>query len=135
MKTAVEMKRYQSQMRSAKRETPAEKRFRLRLESAGVSFKRQMILGFYILDFVVPGKMAIVEIDGSFHADRAEYDAARDEFCRGLGYTVFRIQNDDVDAFDLGKIDALPNYSEKTFRSSLGYANARRSDAIRKRRH
>ncbi|RWA64647.1 endonuclease domain-containing protein [Mesorhizobium sp.] len=64
----------------------------------GLSFRRQMPIAGYIVDFACPIKKLIVEIDGSQHA-RAEAsasDAARTAKLEALGWTVLRFWNDDV---------------------------------------
>jgi very-short-patch-repair endonuclease len=60
----------------------------------GFKFKRQFLMGRYIVDFVCVEQKLIVELDGPFHADRGAYDEARDAFLRGLGYRVLRFAND-----------------------------------------
>jgi very-short-patch-repair endonuclease len=64
----------------------------------GISFRRQLPIGAYIVDFACPEKMLIVEIDGSQHGDdvRAEADAARTRFLENAGWTVLRFWNHDV---------------------------------------
>ena len=64
----------------------------------GLSFRRQMPIEGYIVDFACPSKNIIVEVDGSQHADaqQAERDATRDGRLRSLGWTVLRFWNDDV---------------------------------------
>lgn len=63
--------------------------------SAGLVIERQVIFGYYILDFVVVEKLLVVEIDGESHAGPSQraYDAKRDKFCQQLGLTVLRIPN------------------------------------------
>jgi very-short-patch-repair endonuclease len=43
----------------------------------------------------------VVELDGPFHADRAEYDARRDGFLQSQGYRVLRFSNTQA-ADDIG---------------------------------
>ncbi len=62
----------------------------------GVKFRRQHAIGNYIVDFCAPRRKLIVELDGSGHLDREEYDARRTEFLESLGYKVLRIWNSDV---------------------------------------
>ena len=62
----------------------------LRGEQLGVKFRRQHPLGNYIADFACLDPKLIVELDGSQHADQAEYDARRDGFFREQGFTVLR---------------------------------------------
>ncbi|MBZ9851707.1 DUF559 domain-containing protein [Mesorhizobium sp. CA14] len=64
----------------------------------GLSFRRQMPIAGYIVDFACPDKKLIVEIDGSQHA-RAEVsasDTARTAKLEALGWTILRFWNDDV---------------------------------------
>ncbi len=64
----------------------------------GLSFRRQMPISGYIVDFACPSHRLIVEVDGSQHGDdvMAISDAARTEDLRSLGWTVLRFWNDDV---------------------------------------
>lgn len=64
----------------------------------GLSFRRQMPLAGYIVDFACPSHKLIVELDGSQHgADvAAARDAARTEKLSSLGWAVIRFWNDDV---------------------------------------
>lgn len=63
----------------------------------GLSFRRQMPVGSYIVDFACPEKKLIVEVDGSQHAaDVAEKDAFRTRALEDLGWTILRFWNDDV---------------------------------------
>ena len=58
----------------------------------GVQFRRQVVLGHrFIVDFVAPQVRLVVEVDGSYHAQRAAADARRDSKLRVLGYRVLRI--------------------------------------------
>ncbi len=56
--------------------------------SAHVSVKRQVVLGQYIADFVVPSRRLVIEVDGAQHARQRSADARRD---RALGYRVLRL--------------------------------------------
>lgn len=79
--------------------TPAEVKLWTRLRAHrldGVGFRRQHAIGNYITDFCAPGKMLIIELDGSQHLDQQEYDAARTEFLKSKGYRVLRFYNNDV---------------------------------------
>jgi len=57
----------------------------------GLDFDRQKIIGNYIADFYCANAQAVIEIDGSSHDGKEEYDAARDEYMKDLGLTVIRI--------------------------------------------
>ena len=57
----------------------------------GVSFRRQVPLGRFIVDFLAPKARLVVEVDGAYHHAGRKADARRDEALRRLGYTVLRI--------------------------------------------
>ena len=67
-----------------------------RKQFLGLDFDRQKIIGNYIVDFYCAEKDAVIEVDGSSHDDKAEYDAQRDAFLMGLGLTVIRLRDRDV---------------------------------------
>jgi len=54
---------------------------------------RQRTFGWYILDFVVIRKLAVIELDGSSHDDRAAHDSRRDAWITRNGLTVLRFAN------------------------------------------
>ncbi|WP_442578382.1 endonuclease domain-containing protein [Mesorhizobium sp. ASY16-5R] len=64
----------------------------------GLSFRRQMPIAGYIVDFACPSKKLIVEVDGSQHAEAgaAKADEMRTAKLQGLGWTVLRFWNDDL---------------------------------------
>jgi very-short-patch-repair endonuclease len=57
----------------------------------GVGFRRQIVIGRYIVDFVAPGRRVVVEVDGGYHARRRGADARRDRELAALGYRVLRL--------------------------------------------
>lgn len=131
MLKSKEIRKFSRQMK--KKPTKSELAFRKYLVSLGVDIKQQMILGFYILDFVIPSKMLIIEIDGKSHNESVVYDFLRDEFCRKCGFVVLRIPNEAVAKTSLTAIFSfLPDKTEKEFRSALGKANAQRGNRITK---
>jgi very-short-patch-repair endonuclease len=58
----------------------------------GVAFKRQVVIGRYIVDFCAPSIKLIVEVDGGYHRERAKADARRQRELEALGYTVVRVR-------------------------------------------
>jgi very-short-patch-repair endonuclease len=62
----------------------------------GLDFDRQKIIGNYIVDFYCAEKSVVIEIDGSSHDNKAEYDAVRDAYLKGLGLIVIRLIDGDV---------------------------------------
>jgi len=71
----------------------------------GLSFRRQMPINGYIVDFACPEHKLIIEVDGARHGDdhAVVYDAARTASLETLGWTVLRVWNDEV----LKDIDAI----------------------------
>ena len=63
---------------------------------AGFKFRRQRVIGPYIVDFICREARLIVELDGGQHASRADYDRRRDEYLGLLGFRVLRIWNNDL---------------------------------------
>lgn len=61
-----------------------------------IDFDRQRIIGNYIVDFYVKTLGLIVEINGSSHDDKQEYDAVKNAFLKNLGLKVFIINDWDV---------------------------------------
>ena len=61
-------------------------------------FRRQEIVGNYIIDFFCYESALAIELDGSQHYDEqiAEEDEARTQYLRSLGITVLRFSNLDV---------------------------------------
>ena len=62
----------------------------------GLDFDRQKIIGNYIVDFYCAEKNAVIEIDGSSHYGKEDYDKQRDDFLISLGLTVIHIGVADV---------------------------------------
>jgi len=62
----------------------------------GLDFDRQKIIGNYIVDFYCANCNLVIEVDGSSHDNKAEYDKERDEYLSSLGLTVIHIYDTDV---------------------------------------
>ena len=58
----------------------------------GVPFRRQAVLGRYIVDFLAPAARLVVEVDGGYHARRRHADGQRDVALARLGYRVLRLE-------------------------------------------
>lgn len=113
--------------------TKYEKIFLEKLKKFPIDYKTQVIVGFYIVDFIVPSRMICFEIDGLSHTKKKDYDEFRDNFLRNMGFNVIRINNEDAENYNLEWILGVPP-KERAFRSALGRANARRGTAIRYKR-
>lgn len=83
-----------------------------------IDFDRQRIIGNYIVDFYVKTLGLIIEIDGSSHDNKAEYDAKRQLYLENLGLKMYRITDIDVkknlgNAMRLLEVFIVREYGEK----------------------
>ncbi len=62
----------------------------------GMKFRRQQGIGPYVLDFYCPELRLCVELDGSSHDYKYEYDEQRTEFLQKQGIRVLRFSNEQV---------------------------------------
>ena len=65
----------------------------IRGERLGVSFRRQLPIGPYIVDFVAARERLIVEVDGGYHAQRGSADQRRQRWLEKQGYRVIRLSS------------------------------------------
>ena len=63
----------------------------LRSGQLGIPFRRQVVLGGYIADFVSAQARLVVEVDGKCHQFKCASDARRDRKLARLGYRVLRL--------------------------------------------
>jgi len=75
-----------------------------------IDFDRQRIIGNYIVDFYVKALGLVIEIDGSSHDDKVEYDAKRQAYLESFGLKVYRIADIDVKKNLSSVMIALENY-------------------------
>jgi leucyl-tRNA synthetase len=66
-------------------------------------FRRQHVIGNNIVDFVCLDKQLILEVDGKIHEKQIEYDKARTQELKSLGFEVMRFTNEEV----LADIDSV----------------------------
>jgi len=81
--------------------TPAEVRLWQRLHAGrlnGYHFRRQQVIGRFIVDFYCHQADLVVEVDGSVHLSQVEYDQARDRSLQERGLSVLRFTNQDVES-------------------------------------
>jgi len=62
----------------------------------GYKFRRQQVIGDYIVDFVNFEKKIIIEIDGGQHNIYKSRDTERDKRLKELGFKVIRFWDNDV---------------------------------------
>jgi len=75
----------------------------------GLDIDRQKIIGNYIVDFYVKQLGLVIEIDGSSHNDKYEYDLKRIEYLESLGLNIVRIDDLDVKK----NLESVVQYIEK----------------------
>lgn len=56
-------------------------------------FQEQAVIGRFIVDFLLPERMLILELDGSSHNEKEDYDARRDKELESWGFDVLHIPN------------------------------------------
>ena len=61
----------------------------------GLKFRRQKIIGPYIIDFICHERMLIIDLDGGQHLG-SNADLERDGWLKHRGFTVLRVWNHDV---------------------------------------
>ncbi len=61
-----------------------------------IDFDRQKIIGNYIVDFYCKSLGLVVEIDGSSHVDKEEYDEKRDAFLESYGLKVVHLFDNEI---------------------------------------
>ena len=80
--------------------TEAEKMLweRLRCYPRPLRFRRQHIIGDYIVDFVCLEKMLVVEVDGEYHStdEQKALDELRTEYLNSVDFSVVRFTNEQV---------------------------------------
>jgi very-short-patch-repair endonuclease len=84
----------------------------LRYKSLGVKFRRQAVIGRYIVDFVCFERRLIIEVDGGQHSQDRK-DIFRDDWLRSRGFVVLRFWNNEV----LGNLDGVFNRIEDHLKS------------------
>jgi very-short-patch-repair endonuclease len=71
----------------------------------GVLVKRQRPIYNFIVDFFIPELNLVIEIDGSSHLNKGDYDRYREDKLISLGYTLIRFSEGDV----LNNLDEVAN--------------------------
>ncbi|MBX4205320.1 MAG: endonuclease domain-containing protein [Candidatus Doudnabacteria bacterium] len=69
--------------------------YALRLKNLGVKFRRQALIGKYVVDFVCFERKLVIEVDGGQHANN-KLDLIRDKWLQSQGFIVLRFWNNEV---------------------------------------
>ena len=62
----------------------------------GFKFRRQLVIGPYIVDFACIEAMLIIEADGGHHGEQRDSDRVRTQYLESFGYRVLRFWNDQI---------------------------------------
>ena len=70
----------------------------LRADGLGATFKRQHIIGDYIVDFICLKHQLIVELDGGYHQSPLQQidDKQRTQWLESRGYRIIRFTNEEL---------------------------------------
>ena len=70
----------------------------LRASQLGCKFRRQHVIGDFIVDFVCLSKRLVIEIDGAYHDQlcQVRFDQSRTESLQRMGFRVIRFNNEQV---------------------------------------
>jgi len=71
----------------------------------GLKFRRQVVIGPYVADFVCLGHRLIIEAEAPFH-DEAR-DAVRDAWLTAQGFRVLRVPNQQIELCEREVIGAI----------------------------
>lgn len=75
-----------------------------------IDFDRQRIIGNYIVDFYIKGLSLVIEINGTSHNTKQDYDEKRENYLRSLGLKIYKISVIRVH-HDLGNVlEELTNF-------------------------
>ena len=79
-----------------KKKTPAELELFKLLRRWNIKFRTQRMIDYYIVDFLIPDRWLVIELDGAYHSTRTNYDKRRDNYLRRKGFTIVRFINEAV---------------------------------------
>ena len=81
-----------------RRDVRAESKFRQDLMSHNIHYQRQKVIDRFIVDFYLPKRNLVIEIDEKHHENQKDYDRHRQEQLESFGYKVIRFK--DTEVFD-----------------------------------
>ncbi|HDY88835.1 MAG TPA: DUF559 domain-containing protein [bacterium] len=111
-----------------KKLTPAEKQLKKLLLKWHIKFRTQRMMDFYIVDFLIPERWLIVEVDGEYHNNpkQRNYDKRRNIYLREKGFTVLRFWNKKVfeqpELIKQSILNILPKPAPKKWQDLYGKA-------------
>ena len=79
----------------------------------GLKFRRQVVIGRYVADFLCLRHRLIVEADGPLHEGRQQHDAERDAWLAAHGFMVLRFTNQQIESRSWEVLAAIIAASER----------------------
>jgi len=79
----------------------------------GFQFNRQKPLGKFVVDFYCKSLYLVIEVDGSSHDGREEYDRDREIDLQKLGLTILRFPDRDVRKNIRGVLKAIEMWIDR----------------------
>ncbi len=79
----------------------------------GCRFRRQAVIGRYVVDFVCFEKRLVIELDGGQHLEQQEYDSDRTAWLESQGFRVLRYWNHEV----FKELDAILEVISRSLRA------------------
>ena len=73
----------------------------------GLKFRRQHLIGPYIVDFCCTEHRLVVELDGGQHAEEVQKDVRRTQWLNAEGYRVLRFWNHEVLIETVAVVEAI----------------------------
>jgi very-short-patch-repair endonuclease len=101
------------------RQFPSEVWFVKQLEKNGIKgfLRNRCLVGRFFGDFVWRQEKVVVEIDGSSHVGKEEYDRKRDAFLTENGYRVYRVKHNDAkrcqEIIEMLRVEIKPRKEKK----------------------
>ena len=92
MKSISQLKIYSKQ--NKRRDVKYERIFRKTMLRAGIKYRKQVVIGYYIVDFLLRDRRLIIEIDEDHHKAQKIADIKRENYLKSLGFHVLRIEYD-----------------------------------------
>ncbi|MEK6925654.1 MAG: endonuclease domain-containing protein [Nanoarchaeota archaeon] len=114
-KTKPEKKEYARNMRHNPTEAERILWEKIRKSKLGVKFKRQERILGWIVDFYSPRVALVIELDGSYHDNRIDYDNFRESKIKKLGIDVIRFSNEAI----INHLPAVLNTLKKTISKKM----------------
>lgn len=98
-----------------------------RLTELAIRHKRQAIIGYYIVDFLLADRLLIIEVDEQYHLNRHHQDSKRQRYLEAWGFQFLRVNWTDSFADAVNAILQYPasRDNRRRCRSIIARANAR----------